>query len=115
MLFYSALGILIYIFLGYPLLILILSLLRRKPVLHAGPLRKVSVVLSVYDEEQVIEKKIQNFLSLDYPSDMIELLVGLTARLMRRRQSYKNMLLTRTLSSWIFLIGRANFRLFATL
>jgi len=36
---------------------------------------EVSIILSVYNEEKVIDAKIDNFLSLNYPSDKIELLI----------------------------------------
>jgi len=51
---------------------------------HLFPLRvykvkitpKVSIIIAAYNEEKNIEKKIQNTLSLEYPKDMIEILVG---------------------------------------
>jgi len=36
---------------------------------------EVSLILSVYNEEKVIEEKIDNFQSLNYPSDKMELLI----------------------------------------
>lgn len=36
----------------------------------------VSVVISVWNEEDVIEAKLKNFLSLDYPADKFEILIG---------------------------------------
>ena len=37
---------------------------------------KVSLVLSAFDEEEVIEQKIRNCLALDYPPERLEILVG---------------------------------------
>jgi cellulose synthase/poly-beta-1,6-N-acetylglucosamine synthase-like glycosyltransferase len=35
----------------------------------------VSILLSVYNEENVIKEKIQNFLSLDYPPELLEMVI----------------------------------------
>lgn len=37
---------------------------------------KVSILISAYNEEAVIERKIQNLLELDYPKDKLEILIG---------------------------------------
>jgi len=39
-------------------------------------LPRVSVLIAAYNEDKIIEEKIQNFLSLNYPKDKIELIVG---------------------------------------
>lgn len=39
-------------------------------------LPKVSVLVSAFNEEAVIEKKILNFLELDYPRESLEILIG---------------------------------------
>ncbi len=44
-------------------------------VIPDADLPTVSVLLSVFDEEAVIERKILNFLALDYPAERIELCV----------------------------------------
>lgn len=36
----------------------------------------VSILISAYNEEAVIERKIQNLLELDYPKDKLEILIG---------------------------------------
>ncbi len=37
---------------------------------------KVSILISAYNEEAVIERKIQNLLELDYPKEKLEILIG---------------------------------------
>ena len=39
-------------------------------------LPKVSILISAYNEEAVIERKIQNLLELDYPKEKLEILIG---------------------------------------
>ena len=39
-------------------------------------LPRVSILISAYNEESVIERKIQNILELDYPKDKLEVLIG---------------------------------------
>lgn len=47
---------------------------RRTP--DRGKLPKVSILVSAYNEEAVIERKILNFLELDYPRELLEILIG---------------------------------------
>ena len=39
-------------------------------------LPSVSILISAYNEESVIERKIQNLLELDYPKEKLEILIG---------------------------------------
>ncbi len=41
-----------------------------------GDLPNVSILISAYNEEAVIERKIQNLLELDYPKEKLEILIG---------------------------------------
>jgi cellulose synthase/poly-beta-1,6-N-acetylglucosamine synthase-like glycosyltransferase len=76
LLFWLSLLALIYAFIGYPLLVrLAAALWGRKTLRDEHHTPRVSVLLSVYNEEQVIREKIENFLELDYPKESIELLV----------------------------------------
>ncbi len=75
---------LIYVNLGYPILILFLSKLLPKPYVkfsveelqNTSPLPSISIFIPAYNEEPVIEKKIRNTLELDYPKDKIEIVVA---------------------------------------
>lgn len=74
--FWFSLLALIYAFIGYPLIVrLAAALLGRKTLRDKNHTPTVSVLLSVYNEEQVIRQKVENFMQLDYPEDRIELLV----------------------------------------
>ena len=77
LLFWFSLGLLIYTFLGYPLVMHSLARLtpeRRRPV-PPTQWPTVSVVLVVGNEEQRITPRLQNLLASDYPADRLEILV----------------------------------------
>ena len=88
MLFWLSSVLLAYAFVGYPLLLEAGARLARRAAMRglgqgdaaggsdaARPLPTASVLLSVFNEEAVIERKIQNFLALDYPAERLELCV----------------------------------------
>lgn len=75
-LFWSALGLLIYAFAGYPFILKGAAFFRRREASGGdGFLPAVSIVLSVYNEEAIIREKIENFLALDYPAGLLEMVV----------------------------------------
>lgn len=50
---------------------------RKKKTADAnGELPTVSILISAYNEEAVIERKIQNILEIDYPKEKLEVLIG---------------------------------------
>jgi cellulose synthase/poly-beta-1,6-N-acetylglucosamine synthase-like glycosyltransferase len=64
-----------YLYLGYPLLLVVLARLRPRPV-AAGLVRPaVTVVVPAHDEEAVIGEKLESCLAQDYPADRLEVLV----------------------------------------
>lgn len=75
-LFWIPILIILYVYLGYPLLIYLLSLLYKKPVAGKYLYPTVSIIMSVYNEERHIENKIMNLLDLDYPGERLEILIG---------------------------------------
>ncbi|HPQ27799.1 MAG TPA: glycosyltransferase family 2 protein [Desulfobacteraceae bacterium] len=65
----------LYPYLGYPFFLLVLSTIRNKPVKKENISPFVSLVISAYNEEKIIAKKIENSLQLDYPEDRLEIAV----------------------------------------
>jgi poly-beta-1,6-N-acetyl-D-glucosamine synthase len=65
-----------YTYVGYPILLWIASRLFAKPVNKGAFEPVVSVILSAFNEEKHIEKKLLNLLNMDYPEDKLEILVG---------------------------------------
>jgi cellulose synthase/poly-beta-1,6-N-acetylglucosamine synthase-like glycosyltransferase len=75
-LFLCAAAIFIYTFIGYPILLFILSLFFKKTVRKKDETPSVSLIISAYNEENVIKQKIENSLELDYPGEKIEIIVA---------------------------------------
>ncbi len=74
--FWTAVGLLIYAFVLFPALIILRGLLFRKPDRRAESTPSVSVIVAAYNEEENIEAKIKNILSLDYPRQKLEVLIA---------------------------------------
>ena len=73
--FWISLAICVYVYFGYPLLLLIVSRLRPRPVREADVHPLATFIVAAYNEEKNIARKIENTLGLDYPPDKIEVLV----------------------------------------
>jgi len=69
-------SVFVYTFFGYPLVLWILSLLVGKSSDKGGICPKVSLIVSAYNEENVIADKIKNSLALDYPKEELEIIVA---------------------------------------
>lgn len=74
--FWSSIGVIAYTLFGYPLLTLVLAAVVRKRVVKRPCTPKVSFVIAAYNEERAIAEKIEQTLSLDYPSDHLEIIVA---------------------------------------
>jgi glycosyltransferase involved in cell wall biosynthesis len=75
-LFWSAAGLILYVYAGYPLVLLLIRLLggaRRIGIAHTHP--PVTLIISAYNEAEVIGEKIRNSLALDYPADRLTVIV----------------------------------------
>jgi poly-beta-1,6-N-acetyl-D-glucosamine synthase len=69
----AALGL--YIVIGYPLLLGLMARLWPKPVFKSTQRKTVSVVIAVHDGERFIGAKLDSVLALDYPRELMEILV----------------------------------------
>lgn len=74
--FWVAAAVPAYVYIGYPLTLLLLRLVVRRPVRKAPIEPTVSVLVPAYNEERVIADKIRNLLALDYPPDRLELAIA---------------------------------------
>jgi len=74
-LFWLTAGVIFYTFLGYPLLIGLLARYVRRPVRRAPITPRVTLLIPAYNEASVIARKLENCLTLDYPSDRLEIVV----------------------------------------
>jgi cellulose synthase/poly-beta-1,6-N-acetylglucosamine synthase-like glycosyltransferase len=73
--FWLAAFLLFYVYAGYPLLLALIGLFVRRPQTEAGYTPRISVLIAAYNEEEAIERKIQQTLALEYPHEKLEVLV----------------------------------------
>ncbi|MEM7116462.1 MAG: glycosyltransferase family 2 protein [Chloroflexota bacterium] len=73
--FWVFITLIIYTYAGYPLLVAFFARTQPKPRFKTADLPKITLLISAYNEEEVIAKKIENSLSLDYPRDKFQLLI----------------------------------------
>jgi cellulose synthase/poly-beta-1,6-N-acetylglucosamine synthase-like glycosyltransferase len=74
--FWGSLGGLAWTHVGYPATAALAARVRGRPVRKGGGTPRVSVVVAAHDEEDVIERRLENLLELDYPEDLVEVLVA---------------------------------------
>jgi len=74
-LFMASCAFLLYVIAGYPLLLKILASFFRKPIKKGDYSPSVAVVIPVRDGEQYISRKLDSILALDYPKELLEVLV----------------------------------------
>src|SRR5690348_2199936 len=74
--FWFSCAVLFYVYLGYPVLLLFLSRLRQPGRSFGEPTSRVTLIISAHNEQTVIEAKIQNSLALDYPADLLSILIA---------------------------------------
>lgn len=75
-LFWVSVGLLVFHYLGYPMLMGILArILKPKPLPVLQEFPSVTLVISAYNEEDVIAERMENCLSIDYPRDKLDILV----------------------------------------
>lgn len=73
---YLLIGMLAYIFAGYPLLLLLVGAVRRRPVQQGDVELSMTIIIPAHNEERIIGRKIESILTQDYPADRIEILVA---------------------------------------
>jgi len=74
--FWLAAGFLVAHYAGYPLLMGLLSKLKKAKTLpEQTQLPSVTMIISVYNEDDVIRDRLENCLKLDYPMDKLNILV----------------------------------------
>ena len=64
-----------YTLFGYPLLLSLLARRRRTPLVREDTPRTVSVLLPVHNGERFLAAKLDSILALDYPPELVEVLV----------------------------------------
>ena len=74
--FWSSVAALFYTYAGYPLLIALVSAMRSRKVRRSDIEPTVSVIITAYNEERDLTAKLENTLALDYPRQLLEIIVA---------------------------------------
>ncbi len=75
-LFWLSVGLILYTYLGYPVLLAGLARLRPSPKPMPGHTPTITLLIAAYNEQAVIAHKLENSLALDYPHDRLEIIVA---------------------------------------
>ena len=74
--FFACLFIIIYTYFGYPLLLILLTGGKKELQPVSGDnLPSISFIISAHNEEAVIVEKLLNTLEIDYPQELLEIVV----------------------------------------
>jgi len=74
--FWISLGSIIYVYVGYPLMLLVLRVFRRRGVSKRPIHPPITFVITAYNEERRIAAKLQNTLQQSYPPLQLQILVA---------------------------------------
>lgn len=74
--FFFFIIIICYVYFGYPFIISLIAAINKKTVQQNESYEPiVSLIIAAYNEEDVIEEKIKNSLTLDYPNNKLEIII----------------------------------------
>lgn len=72
----GSLALVAYVFAGYPAIVALLARLQPRPAQEDGEFTPpISLIILAYNESEVIEAKLRNAAELDYPQELLEVLV----------------------------------------
>lgn len=74
--FSTSCAALIYVYVGYPLFVYLVSRLRPREIKKSFIEPTVTVLITAYNEEKDIRSKLENTLRIDYPKEKLEILVA---------------------------------------
>ena len=74
--FWTSVAALFYVYVGYPLLVYLVSLVRPRAILKSAFAPTVTVLITAYNEERDLRQKLENTLLIDYPKEKLEILVA---------------------------------------
>src|SRR5205814_1765443 len=74
--FWSSLVLLVYVYIGYPIVAGLRAKLRPKPRLRARLEPRVSIIVIAHNEAERIGGRIENLLTLNYPPHKLEIVIG---------------------------------------
>ncbi len=75
-LFIAAITLIVFVYAGYPALMFAISRLSPRPVIRADIQPRVSLIIAARNERRDIAAKLENALALDYPKDLLQIIVA---------------------------------------
>ena len=75
-LFWLIAALIAYIYVGYPVLVFLLSFVSRRKTEAADCEPEVSLIITAYNEERAIREKLENTLALNYPPEKLQIIVA---------------------------------------
>ena len=72
----TSVALIAYVYVGYPVLVFLMSRLFARPVRQADVMPRVSLIITAYNEERDLEAKLDNSLGLSYPPEKLEIIVA---------------------------------------
>jgi cellulose synthase/poly-beta-1,6-N-acetylglucosamine synthase-like glycosyltransferase len=76
MIFWMIVAVILYTYVGYSLIILLVGRFVHRP-LHAATIEpRVTYLITAYNEEKSLREKLEQVLSLDYPHNLLEIIVA---------------------------------------
>jgi len=94
MLFWISVAAILYTYLGYPVAVSLLARLRSRQISKSEIRPTVSIVIACHNEQEYIERRINNLIECEYPPGLREIIMvsdgstDLTAEIARRYFSY---------------------------
>lgn len=74
--FWVSAALVAYVYIGYPVVVTLAAGLRRAPRWPKSYLPKVTLIIAAHDEEREIAAKLDAALALDYPQDLLQIIVA---------------------------------------
>src|SRR5215207_6773925 len=74
--FWFSAAALFYVYVGYPVLVYLASVIFPKKIKRAAFEPKVTILITAYNEENAIRAKLENTLLIDYTKESLEILVA---------------------------------------
>ncbi len=74
--FWLSIGVLAYVYVGYPLVVYFAGLILARPVRRGEIEPTVTILITAFNEESAIAEKLANTLAIEYPKDKLEILVA---------------------------------------
>lgn len=75
-LFWLSVVMIVYAYVGYPLLVTLMARLRAKERPYPAITPSITLLIAAYNEEEVIAAKLENSLKLEYPPEKLQILVA---------------------------------------